>query len=1813
MKKFILLFLIAFNLFAINVFASTETIEYQYTITDDHRWNLETGQIQEDYRFSITNRIIIKPSINNKITLDAPLFHHAVFFDRFNNYIGYYNSPYSILENDKYLGQITNNEISIPSGAYSFSFMLFKSGTDDVITDYNFPQPTTLNDLFFNGTIEYYLGINLIDELNQIDPFITDFNVYNNILDTYYFEFNGSASFETDFLKVNPNEIYNLTFVSIITDQTYLDPFDDTNITIYYYDINQNLISQNLYAIGNINHTIPNNIYYVKIEFNLSYFNEGIRNTFELQYLSYKDTQPRPLTIITNDLQVIGADFLTINELKNLYLEYLSFFDNSSVYSDLGYNSLKNVFENSNFLDANGETIIIGKSITFNDLLFTEYSDNNLFDYSDTTAERFINLSGNITANQNYLYYNASNFIKITPNTFYVATYNEAYDDSGITIGSYYDENFNFISTITIYNINVNYTNVYLSPSNAEYVRLNVQNNDIKNFKWELGTQATAYQAGRTPTQLANDLTNLLSLPSNPSIIDQILTINGDIFLQQNVGVVSSNQQYLHDLEGYSNNQLFNTNLNGQTLDEISEIKSYDGVSDSIETINGDIIKNNNVNRLFNADDSVDELNGDTLNDTFISEYNLDPYVEMDGLTLNNSVVNGDFSDNVNNWDKLSIQSEDLDLTNISNNSLYLNPINTRQTAFQEINSNTNDKIFVAGYIKKISRTTDALFYILPKNSASGSISIIMSQNQFETMPTNTWTLYSNIFNTTNDGFRIVIGRDFDNSNYELNADNIMAINMTALGIENYTEQQMLDLVRQGYFEGLQSVSNPEFTTTGKNLFNKDGNLGVGYISSNGTIEPFTNYSYTINPIRVQPNQTYAFSNIFTYAFYDRNDTFIEIVSGVSNLTYTTPTNAYYMRISIFNDNETIAQVENGNEYTFYEAYQQSTLDFNAGSGKNLLYGWQQGGIDDNGIETVDTQRIRTDFISVSSNTTYTFRSEILSAYLIAEYDVNNSFISLGVVGAIYPAGTSQTFTTTSTTAFVRLLIRKEPIVDINPANFIDFLPQLELGSTATTYQPYTYWDDTLNAKDNVNDHIYFDNGDFKLDKYFDVIYSNDQAIPELNGLTLNEVFNDGNLLSNSDFSNGTTDWIAFNSTFTVSDNIATFIGTSGISQGIYQSTSAVGTNSWYLVADIKSTSNLVRLDRGQSATIVGSQQYHTGSGNFETLSIKFSTSVIVSSSIRDLRTSDWDFVFVKNPKAINLSLLGISITKEQLDNYYEAYQALNNGDNFYLYELDTPLTLNLTELGLVNGSLTAFEYETNVLTTADAFINYSINNIPYQAVDKIEYFDSMDMRLDTLSNIINQYDLDRYYEMWYEYNFPLDVIVRDGLTLNDIFLNGNETINFDLNDPWTPGFSPNGWAITNPVDKVNIYDQEAHLISATYNETTNTISGSNIRQSFTANDGDRIYIAVQVFAYDAPANEKYLYITLQGNELFNTALTFTTPIYYRTDYIWDSSNPNVELRIGGIGAVVDKIYFINMTQLGFTGSSATMNQLLTRYLNPQPLPLDYVSSNPTTTNISELLDTYYDLDLTQETFETLYGFYNYFNSSGTKVNQLYALQNPRFKNISTILENYLNLDIYFEPWLYQWIDLYDSVINDTIYQNGLYQIGGYKFYTLNNEYVLSYNELNFNPSLTEPQILVYYQEYLDNLELESALYLNILSVGSLELANAGYLRNIPAPSELDTDAEGFLENVFLDNLGFNNTIGQTILSIAVIFGAVFLLASIGMPTSVLIGVSALLYVGLAIIGWVPAWITLVIVLAVLIMLFLRFKGNGGGSNETID
>ena len=118
----------------------------------------------------------------------------------------------------------------------------------------------------------------------------------------------------------------------------------------------------------------------------------------------------------------------------------------------------------------------------------------------------------------------------------------------------------------------------------------------------------------------------------------------------------------------------------------------------------------------------------------------------------------------------------------------------------------------------------------------------------------------------------------------------------------------------------------------GKNLFNKDGTLTNGYINSSGAI--VSSSSIKVSPfIEIKPNTTYTISgtgNVQALSFdryaytYTAEQTPIAQVpsqSGGASATFTTASNAKYIRIQMKNDAVDTCQLELGSTATEYQPY----------------------------------------------------------------------------------------------------------------------------------------------------------------------------------------------------------------------------------------------------------------------------------------------------------------------------------------------------------------------------------------------------------------------------------------------------------------------------------------------------------------------------------------------------------------------------------------------------------------------------------------------------------------------------------------------------------------------------------------------------------------------------------------------------------------------------------------------------------------------------------------------------------------------------
>lgn len=252
---------------------------------------------------------------------------------------------------------------------------------------------------------------------------------------------------------------------------------------------------------------------------------------------------------------------------------------------------------------------------------------------------------------------------------------------------------------------------------------------------------------------------------------------------------------------------------------------------------------------------------------------------------------------------------------------------------------------------------------------------------------------------------------------------------------------------------------------TSKNLFNKKA-VSVGYLTENGMLFNDSDAYKTSDFIKIKPNTTYHKTQTDTVRlkFYNSNrqrltNNYSDVDNASEDISFVSPNNAYYMRVSLANQYLDTLQIEEGDKATTYTAYQlnnmrlKDTLEqynifvpnsVHIGSeapvnGENIWIKKATNMLDmgalnpgyialDGGVsgQTGD-EEMRTDYIAVKPNTVYTFKivetigtkSPWLS---IAEYNINKTFLGRPTERDVYPQ--SITITTSPDTHYVILNAR---------------------------------------------------------------------------------------------------------------------------------------------------------------------------------------------------------------------------------------------------------------------------------------------------------------------------------------------------------------------------------------------------------------------------------------------------------------------------------------------------------------------------------------------------------------------------------------------------------------------------------------------------------------------------------------------------------------------------------------------------------------------------------------------------------------------
>lgn len=306
---------------------------------------------------------------------------------------------------------------------------------------------------------------------------------------------------------------------------------------------------------------------------------------------------------------------------------------------------------------------------------------------------------------------------------------------------------------------------------------------------------------------------------------------------------------------------------------------------------------------------------------------------KADGLSLVNSVVNGDFSGGATGWTaQASTHSVSNNvLTNIGDGSLAVPYENTSLIPYV-----SNTKMYISA-IARTTNTSATNLILLAQVFKNGSW---IGNNNIKAQATpisGQWYFLSGILQDSRDVNQLSIllqhtYTDASTANGKVmevdgNAG-VFAINMTALGIASYTEAQMLDLVRGGYFDGLKGVENPTFESVGKNLFDKTkATLGV-YREYNSGLLINNLSSFASGFIPVIEGQTYCSDSIYSHlCFFNKNKDYIGgVVITDSPKYWVIPVGCAYITIS--NDSTPIDsfQIEEGTVATAYEKFKNSKL-----------------------------------------------------------------------------------------------------------------------------------------------------------------------------------------------------------------------------------------------------------------------------------------------------------------------------------------------------------------------------------------------------------------------------------------------------------------------------------------------------------------------------------------------------------------------------------------------------------------------------------------------------------------------------------------------------------------------------------------------------------------------------------------------------------------------------------------------------------------------------------------------------------------------
>lgn len=274
--------------------------------------------------------------------------------------------------------------------------------------------------------------------------------------------------------------------------------------------------------------------------------------------------------------------------------------------------------------------------------------------------------------------------------------------------------------------------------------------------------------------------------------------------------------------------------------------------------------------------------------------------------------------------------------------------------------------------------------------------------------------------------------------------------------------------------------------------------------------------SYTISKILVSGD---SIANIyFTANYYDKNGKMQEgaVISNSNTATKTIKSDfkSWGIYLLVLKDktvnNTTIKlQLEKGSSATEYEPYNKYDIPIMV-AGKNLIsYPYMYTTKTENGVTWTDngdgsvtvsgTATGYSDFffkvMSIAPNTTFTFSKNQSDdaaniAFSLKQLDENRALIGTEI--SLIPTVVTHTFTTVENARYIQIACKRYGNVECKGT----YKPMLELGSTATEYEPY---------HEPITTHIYLDEPLRKVGDYSDYIdFKNQKVVRNVKEITLN-------------------------------------------------------------------------------------------------------------------------------------------------------------------------------------------------------------------------------------------------------------------------------------------------------------------------------------------------------------------------------------------------------------------------------------------------------------------------------------------------------------------------------------------------------------------------------------------------------------------------------------------------------------------------------------------------------------------------------------